>query len=94
MRRAAVSLAILLVAAAWASSPTAAEGLVREDCNTRAERARSPGVAIFTGHATREMPESGDVVFVVDLWFEGRTPAGWCVCWTRPRTSSNRRPPG
>jgi hypothetical protein len=70
MRRAAVSLAILLVAAAWAGSPT--PGMAScAGAATLEQSAQEAGVAVFTGHATRERPESGDVVFVVDRWFEG-----------------------
>lgn len=70
MRRVAVSLAILLAAAAWAGSPTPGVASCA-GAATLEQSAQEAGVAVFTGHATRELPESGDVVFVVDLWFEG-----------------------
>jgi hypothetical protein len=70
MRRAAASLVILLVAAALAASPTPGKA----SCGSTAtleQSAHEPGVAIFTGWATGEMPESGDVVFAADRWFHG-----------------------
>ena len=70
MRRVAESLAILLAAAAWAGSPTAAQASCASTA-TLEQSAQDPSVAIFTGRATGELPESGDVVFAVDRWFHG-----------------------
>jgi hypothetical protein len=75
MRRVAVSLAILLVAADWAGSPTAAKASCASTA-TLEQSAQDPSVAIFTGRATGELPESGDVVFAVDRWFHGPHAAG------------------
>ena len=38
---------------------------------TLPESAQLPGAAIFTGRATAEAPDGGDVTFVVDRWFTG-----------------------
>ena len=70
MRRVAVSLAILLLAAAWAGSPAPAKAACASTA-TLEQSAQEPGVAIFTGRATGQMPDSGDVVFAVDRWFDG-----------------------
>ena len=70
MRRAAVSLAILLFAAAWAGSPVPGKAACAST-STLEQSAQLPGAAIFTGRATGAMPESGDVVFAVDRWFHG-----------------------
>lgn len=74
MRRAAISLAILLFAAAWAGSPTPGKASCASTA-TLEQSAQDPGVAIFTGRATGETPESGDVEFAVDRWFHGPHPA-------------------
>jgi hypothetical protein len=70
MRRLTVSLAILVSAAGWAGAPSSAQASCASTA-TLEQSAQNTSVAIFTGRATREMPESGDVVFAVDRWFHG-----------------------
>lgn len=70
MRRLSVSLAIFVVAVGWVGAPAPGKASCAATA-TLEQSAQEPGVAVFTGHATGELPESGDVVFAVDLWFEG-----------------------
>jgi hypothetical protein len=70
MRRLIASLTIFVVVAVWAGAPPAGKASCASTA-TLEQSAQVPGTAIFTGRATGEMPESGDVVFAVDLWFHG-----------------------
>ena len=97
VRRLTLSLVIFVLAAAWAGSPTAAKASCASIA-TLEQSAQDPGVAIFAGRATGEMPESGDVVFAVDRWFHGPHAARevrlLALVRLRRRTADRRGDPG
>ena len=75
MRRLTIAVAIAVLTAGWAATPTPA----RASCAgsvTFEEIASEPGSAVFTGRATGELPGSYHIVFAVDRWFHGRHASG------------------
>lgn len=70
MRRFVGILAISVLVVAWAGSPPSGKAACAGTA-TFAESARMPRAAVFTGRATAEAPDGGDVTFVVERWFTG-----------------------
>lgn len=70
MRRLVGFLTVSVLVVAWAGSPPVGRAACAGTA-TLPESARMPRAAIFTGRATAEAPDGGDVTFVVDRWFTG-----------------------
>jgi hypothetical protein len=90
MRPLVVAVAVILLAAGSAAAPLPGKASCAGTA-TLAQVAKEPGAAVFSGRATREVPESYDVEFAVDRWFHGAHAArvvhllGWSAGLVEPQ---------
>ena len=90
MRPLIVAVAVILLVAGSAAAPLPGKASCAGTA-TLAQIAKQPGAAVFSGRATREVPESYDVEFAVDRWFHGAHAArvvhllGWSAGLVEPQ---------